>query len=62
MEHHKENIRHIEIRDINSLENSMALKEKSFDELSNNIRDIEAKLILFKENVEKNEEVIKKFR
>lgn len=59
MEHHKENIRHIEIRDINSLENSMALKEKSFDELSNNIRDIEAKLILFKENVEKNEEVIK---
>ena len=59
MEHHKENIRHIEIMDINSLENSMALKEKSFDELSNNIRDIEAKLILFKENVEKNEEVIK---
>lgn len=59
MEHHKENIRHIEIRDINSLENSMALKEKSFDELSNNIRDIEAKLILFKENVEKNEDLIK---
>ncbi|WP_297712117.1 SbcC/MukB-like Walker B domain-containing protein [Clostridium sp.] len=59
MEHHKENIRHIEIRDINSLENSMALKEKSFDELSNNIRDIEAKLIFFKENVEKNEDLIK---
>lgn len=59
MEHHKEKIRHIEIMDINSLENTMALKEKSFDELSNNIRDIEAKLILFKENLEKNEDVIK---
>ncbi|WP_294129055.1 SbcC/MukB-like Walker B domain-containing protein [uncultured Clostridium sp.] len=59
IEHHKENIRHIEIRDINSLENSMALKEKYFNELSNNIRDIEAKLTLFKETVEKSEEVIK---
>lgn len=59
IEHNKENIRHIEITDINSLENSMALKEKSFDELSNNIRDIEAKLSLFKESVDKNEEIIK---
>ena len=59
IEHNKENIRNIEIRDINSLENSMALKEKVFDELSNNIREIEAKLSLFKESVDKNEEMIK---
>ena len=38
---------------------SITLKEKYFNELSNNIRDIEAKLRLFKENVEKSEEVIK---
>ena len=59
MEHHKENIRHKEIRDISSIENNLNLKEKCFDELSNNIRDIEAKLTIFKENIEKNEDVIK---
>ena len=61
MEHHKENIRHIEIKGISNLENSMAIKEKCFDELSNNIRDMEAKLILFKESIEKNQDVIKNF-
>lgn len=59
IEHNKENIKHIEMKDINSLENSMSLKEKYFDELSNNIREIGAKLSLFKENVDKNEEIIK---
>ena len=59
MEHHKENIRHKEIKDISSIENNLNLKEKCFDELSNNIRDIEAKLTIFKENIEKNEDVIK---
>ncbi|MBX9136921.1 AAA family ATPase [Clostridium sp. K12(2020)] len=58
-EHHKENIKHVEIKDITSLEESIELKEKILDTLSNNIKDMEAKLEISKNKLDEEKEVIK---
>ena len=58
VEHHKENIKHIEIKDISSLEENIDLKEKQFNNLSDSIKDMEAKINLAKEKIEEGKATI----
>lgn len=57
-EHHKENIKHIEVKDISKIEEIIALKEKEFNTLFNDIKNMEAKLNLAKEKVEEEKATI----
>ena len=59
VEHHKEKIKHVDIKDVTNLEESIDLKEKLSLELFNGIKDIEAKLSIAKEKIKENEAVIK---
>lgn len=59
VEHHKEKIKHVDIKDVTNLEESIYLKEKLSLELFNSIKDIEAKLSIAKEKIKENEAVIK---
>ena len=58
IEHYKENIKHIEIKDISSLEENIDLKEKQFNNLSDSIKDMEAKINLAKEKIEEGKATI----
>lgn len=57
-EHHKEKIKHLDVKDVTNLEESIGLKEKLYIELSNSIKDLEAKLSIAKEKIKENEAVI----
>ncbi|WP_289127806.1 AAA family ATPase [Clostridium saudiense] len=58
IEHYKENIKHIEIKDISSLEENIDLKEKQLNNLSDSIKDMEAKINLAKEKIEEGKATI----
>lgn len=58
LEHNKENIKHIEVKDISEIEEIIALKEKECNALFNDIKDSEAKLNLAKEKVEEEKATI----
>ena len=58
VEHHKEKIKHVDIKDDTNLEKSIDLKEKLSIIVLNSIRDIEAKLSIAKEKIKESESII----
>lgn len=59
VEHHKENIKYVEVKEITSLQEDLVLKEKLFDDLYIIIRDMEAKRGLAKAKEEEAKAIIK---
>ena len=59
VEHNKENIKYVEVKEITSIQDDLALKEKLFDDLYIIIRDMEAKRGLAKVKEEEAKAIIK---
>ena len=59
-DHHKENIIHVDIKDVNELENTISTNEELLNNIANNIKDIETKLTLANEKYQEGETTIAK--